>query len=307
MTVWKEYKINVPTAYAELTSVLLIELGSDGAIIRDRDTYECQPTASWDEIWELHAEDFPTMGAEVLGYYDADDEHILAAIQSSLEREQIPYASIQSKEIHEEDWAYEWEKYYHAIPVGEQFLIVPIWEKQDYADSDRNILYMDPGLAFGTGNHETTQLSIEALTHFIRGGETVFDVGTGSGILSLAAASLGALEIYAYDYDEQAVRSAKHNMALNNLKANIYIEQNDLLNDVTDKADIIVANILAPLIKRLTPQASKRLNPGGIYIVSGILKTQKDEIIGQMEKEGLDVLGYDQLGDWVAIFAKIDK
>lgn len=304
MTVWKEYKVSVPSQYADLTSSLLIELGSSGTAIRDRYTYDQQPNFQMDEVWELSADDFPAIGAEVSGFYEMGSDHILAQIQNGLSRYQIPYENIQSKEINEEEWAYEWEKYYHAIPVGDEFLIVPIWEKDDHEDEEKQLLYMDPGLAFGTGSHETTQLSIQALERVIKGGETVFDVGTGSGILSLVAASLGASEFFAYDYDVQAVRSARHNIGLNHLDATFHIEKNDLLADVSGQADVIVANILAPLIKRLTSQVSPLLKNNGFYIVSGILKKQQAEIEEQLVQEGLQVVETQEMNEWVVILAQ---
>lgn len=302
MTEWKEFKIHVPEEYAQLTVAILFELGSVGTAERDSHSYPSSPTDEQDTIWDLKTEDFPLTGVIVTGYFDRSMDK--AKIKRSLKAEGIPYATIQSAVIAEDDWIHEWEKYYHTIPVSDQFLIVPIWEKETNNSADRSLLYMDPGLAFGTGNHPTTQLSILALEKVISGGETVFDVGTGSGILTIVAASLGAKRISAYDIDPQAVRSAKHNIKLNDLSSDIRILENDLLNGVRGQADIIVANILAPMIEKLTPQVAPLLKVGGVYIVSGILKQQADRIIKAIQIEGLQVTDASEMGDWVAITAK---
>lgn len=302
MTEWKEFKIHVPEEYAQLTVAILLELGSSGTAERDSHSYPPLPTDEQDTIWDLKTDDFPLAGVIVTGYFDRSMDK--EKIERSLKAEAIPYATIQSALIAEDDWVNEWEKYYHTIPVSDQFLIVPIWEKETNNSTDRSLLYMDPGLAFGTGNHPTTQLSILALEKVISGGEAVFDVGTGSGILTIVAASLGAKWITAYDVDPQAVRSAKRNIALNDLSSDIRVLENDLLNGVRGQADIIVANILAPLIEKLTPQVEPLLKLGGVYIVSGILKQQADRIINAIQIEGLQVTDVSEMGDWVAITAK---
>lgn len=304
MTVWKEFRVNAAAEYGDLIADILIQLGSPGVSMKDRYTYDQQPERYLDTIWELDESKFPAEGVIVIAYFEATSDITKETIKEALNQDKIPYQKILSKQVAEEDWAYEWEKYYHAIPVGDEFLIVPIWQKDEHRDEDRKILYMDPGLAFGTGNHETTQLSIAALVEAVSGGETVLDVGTGSGILTIAVASLGASKIFAYDIDEQAVQSAQRNIALNDLSAEITVSKNSLLEGVDQKADIIVANILAPLIKEMMADAYKLLETGGYFIASGILTSQASEICELLEKNGFKETKVESSGEWVAIIAR---
>jgi ribosomal protein L11 methyltransferase len=218
---------------------------------------------------------------------------------------------IELKDVYDEDWADEWKKYFKPIRVSERLTIKPTWES--YVSSpDELIIELDPGMAFGTGTHETTTLCLRTLEHVIRGGEDVIDVGTGSGILSIAAIKLGAKHVLALDLDPVAVSSAKENSALNGLQDKITVRQSDLLqaiqtDDVLGVAlpvQIVVANILAEIIIYFVDDVYKALQSGGTYIASGIITAKEQLVEEAMVKSGFTVTDkfYDQ--NWAAIVAR---
>lgn len=164
------------------------------------------------------------------------------------------------------------EKYYHPVKISEKFTIVPTWEEYTPVHTDELIIEMDPGMAFGTGTHLTTVLCIQALERYVKKGDSVVDVGTGTGILSIASAMLAADRVEAYDLDPVAVESARLNSKLNKVADRIDIKQNNLLDGIAGEKDVIVANILAEVILRFTKQAYDLLKEGGYFITSGIIQ-----------------------------------
>lgn len=167
------------------------------------------------------------------------------------------------------------EKYYHPVKISERFTIVPTWENYEKVSTDELIIELDPGMAFGTGTHPTTVMSLQALERTVKAGDTVIDVGTGSGVLSIGAALLGASNVQALDLDEVAVRSARENIELNQVGNVVTVGQNNLLQGIEGPVDIVVANILAEVIVRFVDDAAKVLKPGGMFITSGIISAKK--------------------------------
>ena len=194
--------------------------------------------------------------------------------------------TIETVGVSEEDWAESWKQYYHPIKLG-SVVIVPAWEKYDAAPGEA-VVRMDPGMAFGTGTHETTRLVIGLLEKYIKNGYRILDVGCGSGILSICAAKLGASACYAYDIDPVAVRVARENIA-DNKTDNVYCDVSDLLSGVNRecKYDIVCANIVADIILRMAPDVGELINPGGLLFVSGIIDERADEVL-----DALRALGY---------------
>lgn len=185
--------------------------------------------------------------------------------------------------VSDEDWANSWKKYYHPIKAGEKIVIVPAWEEYDKKDGEL-ILRMDPGMAFGAGTHETTRLVIKEIENYIKPEDKVLDVGTGSGILSIAASLLGASSVNAYDIDPTAVRIAKENAAENGCK-NITVGVSDLLSGVEKKQyDLICANIVADIIIRMSRDLCDYAHSGTVFIASGILTERRDEVLDAMKK-----------------------
>ena len=210
---------------------------------------------------------------------------------------------ISAEGVSEDDWAENWKKYYKPISLG-RVTVVPAWE--EYAPKEGEIIVrMDPGMAFGTGTHETTRLVMRILQDVVKGGERVLDVGTGSGILSICASKLGAKDIYAYDIDPVAVRVAKENTLADGCD-NITVGVSDLLKDVDRREPygICVANIVADIILRMLPDIGALLLPGAPLILSGIIAPRKEDVIAAAAAVGFFVEREETENDWVALLVR---
>ena len=208
---------------------------------------------------------------------------------------------VETEGVEQEDWQNGWRKYYHPMEIGQRLAVVPSW--QEY-DTDRVKLILDPGLAFGTGGHETTSLCMEALDERVTGGERVLDIGTGSGILAIAALKLGAAVAEGVDIDPVAVRTAGENAALNGVQDKLTVLVGDLSDKASGKYDIITANIVANAILSLAPAVPGLMAEGATFIASGIIDSRKDEVIAGLEKAGLAVVEVKEKRGWECIVCK---
>ncbi|HGD2937848.1 TPA: 50S ribosomal protein L11 methyltransferase, partial [Streptococcus agalactiae] len=214
--------------------------------------------------------------------------------------------NLDSQELVEEDWADNWKKYYEPARITHDLTIVPSWTDYE-AKAGEKIIKLDPGMAFGTGTHPTTKMSLFALEQVLRGGETVIDVGTGSGVLSIASSLLGAKDIYAYDLDDVAVSVAQENIDMNPAAENIHVAAGDLLKGAHQEADVIVANILADILIHLTDDAYRLVRDGGYLIMSGIISEKWDMVRESAEKAGFFLETHMVQGEWNAcVFKKTD-
>lgn len=311
MADWKEYSIYINEDAEDSVSEILMEAGSTGVSIVSRIDFEAMPEADSNLLWELDEKKFPKEGIIVKAYFDLED--ITANFHQNLHEKLdalkdldlgVEDYTVETASIKNEDWENNWKEYYHPVPVTRYLTIVPEWEDYESTTSEEQLIVMDPGLAFGTGTHPTTQLSIQALETVMRGGEVIADVGTGSGVLTIASSLLGASEVYAYDLDEMAVGSARSNIELNDLSAKIQVEENNLLEGVDLEVDIVVANILTHILIQLLPDAMRVLNDGGYFITSGIIVDKKEEMIKALEKEGFEIQQLNQMKDWLGIIAR---
>ena len=311
MTEWKEFEVHINKEAEDSVIEILMNLGSAGVNIVDRNDFETLPEYGFDTLWELDEKKFPEEGVIVKGYFEIDTvksgfEKKLHGTIDALKKFQLSIDgySVRSATVADTDWNEKWKEYYHSVPLTRYLTIVPEWKEYEKRTLEEQLIILDPGLAFGTGTHPTTQLSVQALEMEMRGGEVVVDVGTGSGVLTIASSLLGAKKVYAYDLDEIAVQSAKNNIELNDLAAEIIVEENNLLKDVTIEADLIVANILAPIIVQLIPDALRVLKPGGLFIASGIIFDQKDKVVSALADAGFKLKQINQMKDWFAIIAQ---
>ena len=311
MTVWKEYSVWVNKEAEGSVSEILMDLGSNGVSIVDRSDFKTLPEYGFDMLWELDENKFPTEGVVLKGYFDIEqmDNSFEKTLHQKLEALKgldlgINNYTVESVTLEDSDWNEKWKEFYHAVPVTRYLTIVPEWEEYEKKNKDEQLIVMDPGLAFGTGTHPTTQLCVQALETVLRGDEVILDVGTGSGVLTIASALLGTEKIYAYDLDDMAVQAAKNNIALNDLSADIKVQENNLLKDVIIEADVVVANILAGIIVNLIPDAERLLKPGGLFISSGILAEQKEEMVENITEHGFKIKQINQMEDWIVIIAE---
>ena len=235
--------------------------------------------------------------------YLAPDENpaeVLPLFKERLEASGIPY-ELATNGVEQEDWQNAWKKYYHAMDIGKRLAIVPGWEQYD---TDRTAITMDPGMAFGTGTHETTALCLEVLDERVRGGERVLDIGTGSGILAIAALKLGAAAAEGVDIDPMCVRTAGENAVRNGVEDRLTV----LVGDLSDKAsgvyDLITANIVAAAILSLAPHVPALLAPGAVFIASGIIDTRKEEVLAGLRAAGLEPFDVREKRGWVCIVCR---
>lgn len=235
--------------------------------------------------------------AKIHIYIDPEDniDEAVSFLKERLNAADIDY-TIDLSNVREDDWLNNWRKYFKPMPVGERLLINPSW----YTDTDpegRAVLNIDPGLAFGTGKHETTRLCMEALERYVNKGSKVLDVGCGSGILGIAAVLLGADSAFGVDIDETAVRTANENARINGVRGSFTAIAGDLVDKVTEKYDIVVANIVADAIIALSASVPRFMTDDAVYIVSGIIDARADDVKNAV-KDSFDIVEENTLGGW---------
>jgi len=243
--------------------------------------------------------------AAVSVYVPADkpSEHYTIFIKEKLDALKIEY-SLELFALNEEDWAESWKQYYKPIEIGNRLVVVPMWEKYD-AKADKVIVKMDPGMAFGTGTHETTRLCATLLEKYVTPSTTMLDVGCGSGILAICASKLGAKQCYAYDIDPVAVKVAKENVKDNDCN-NIECDVSDLLKGVKDgKYDVITANIVADIIIRMLPDISKFMHDKTVLVISGIIDERCDDVNKSINENGFIKVEEIHENGWCAISLKL--
>jgi ribosomal protein L11 methyltransferase len=309
---WSEISIHTTAEAVEAVSNLLYEMGANGVVIEDPEVLHRDWDTPFGEIYQLSPDDFPDEGVFVKAYLPMDSSQLVDVLDEL--KEQLSHltdygldigkGTIAVNDVHEDEWAHAWKKYYKPVDVSERMTIKPVWEAYEPKRPDEIIIEMDPGMAFGTGTHPTTILCLRALEKYLQPGDRVYDVGTGTAILSIAAVKLGADHVLAMDLDEVAVRSAEANIELNGVHERITVRQNNLLDGVDEQVDLVVANILAEVIVRFTDDVYRVLKPGGVFIASGIIAAREADVKAAMEASGLELVETIFIDDWVAIVAK---
>lgn len=308
---WSEISIHTTQEAVEAISNILHEAGAGGVVIEDPFDLTKERDTTFGEIYELNPDDYPDEGVIIKAYLPVNSflgetvKEIKQAINNlMLYNIDIGRNKITISEVNEEEWATAWKKYYNPVKISQKFTIVPTWELYEPVSSDEFIIELDPGMAFGTGTHPTTVMCIQALEKCVRSGDEVIDVGTGSGILSIAAAMLGAKSVQALDLDPVAVDSAKLNVKLNKVQNVVSVAQGNLLDSVKEPADIIVANLLAEIILRFVDDAYRLLKQDGYFITSGIIQAKKQEVKDGLIEAGFVVEETLVMEDWVALIAR---
>ena len=308
---WSEIAIHTTNEATEAVANIFYEAGASGVIIEDSAEPDKVRENLYGEIVELDRNDFPSEGVIVKAYLPVNSFLIetMKEIEDSIDA--LPgfgldmgLNKIKTAEVDDEDWATAWKKYYHPVKISGRFTIVPTWEDYTPVDSDELIVELDPGMAFGTGTHPTTVMCMQALEKYVKLDDTVVDVGTGSGVLSIGAAMLGAKSVHALDLDPVAVTAAKENIALNKVEDIIEVTQGNLLESIDFAPEVIIANILAEVIVTFSQDAANLLPEGGLFIVSGIIEEKRDMVKEDLLAKGFEIVESVLMEDWVAIIAQ---
>ena len=313
---WMEIVIHTTTMGADIVSEMLMEVGAVGTMIEDR--YDVTSSKKEDGMWDLIDEEvLARMSEDVLvkAYFKDDmsaQETRLLVQEKLADIKRIDMGfdmgslTIENNAVREQDWAENWKKYYKPFRAGERLVIKPSWEAYEEKENDL-VLELDPGMAFGTGTHETTYMCMEQLEKYVTPGCKTIDVGCGSGILGLAAAKLGSSDVLAIDLDELAVKVAKENTEKNGLADKVRVVHGDLLEKADEMADVIVANIIADVICFLCGPAKKHLLPGGTFICSGIIREREEDVQNALAAAGYEVCNRLDKGSWVCLAAKVKQ
>lgn len=308
---WSEVCIHTTSEAMEPIANILHEADVGGLVIEDPLDLVKERSTFFGEIYELNPNKYPIDGIYMKIYLPVDHllenkiEEIRHAIDQLLDHGiDLGANKITQDEINEVDWETAWKKYYKPVKISERITIVPTWEEYKISAHDELIIELDPGMAFGTGTHPTTVLSIRALEDYVTHDDLVIDVGCGSGVLSIAAGLLGARKVHAYDLDDIAVKSTALNVELNHLQDKIIAKPNNLLHDIDVEADIIVSNILAEIIVKFVQDAWNNLKPAGFFITSGIIDKKKQLVIDELEHCGFNIIEINEIENWVCIVAQ---
>lgn len=313
---WKSFRLKTTTQAEDIVSSMLADLGVEGVQIEDKIPLTAADKEQMfvDILPETEADD----GIAYLSFYleeYADTESILKNVRQELEEMSefmdLGECSIEESETEDVDWVNNWKQYFHQFYVDD-ILIIPSWEDVKPEDEDKMVIHIDPGTAFGTGMHETTQLCIRQIRKHVTQDTEILDVGCGSGILGMLALKFGAKHSVGTDLDPCAIDATYENMEVNGISKDQYeVMIGNIIDDkaVQDKVgyecyDIVVANILADVLVALTPVIVNQLKKGGIYITSGIIDDKEETVVEAVKKAGLEVLEVTYQGEWVSVTAR---
>ncbi|HBT19190.1 MAG TPA: 50S ribosomal protein L11 methyltransferase [Clostridiaceae bacterium] len=311
MSTWNEIKLVMHEDDLEYIQGILYTMDVKGVSIEDpRDILgREQGPLTWD-FADINIFEYGKDKAVVKAYFNihVDVQEVVKEIEDKIKEAKsfgVPFHGYEifQEEVHEKDWANEWKKYYKPTKIGERFVVKPLWEEYEKEEHEI-ILHMDPGMAFGTGTHETTRMCLAAIETYMKKDTVVFDIGTGSGILAIGASKLGAKEVIGVDLDMVAVDSAKENVSYNDL-TNVQILHGNLMDVVEGKAQIIVANIIAEIIVVLVKDVKKMLEKEGVFIASGIIKEKESMVREALQKEGFTVKEVRYDGEWVCMISQV--
>lgn len=306
---WLQMRVHSAREATEAISNIFHEAGASGVAIEDRQDIKKTWDAPFGEMVSMNADDYPDEGVITKAYFSACTsnqkfEKMKADIYA-LPSYGIDGGALQITvtEIDEEDWANAWKTYYHPVQASPSITIVPEWQSYEPGHGEQ-IVKLNPGMAFGTGMHPTTKMCVRALDKVIQPGDKMIDVGTGSGVLSIAAAKLGASSVNALDLDEVAVQNAKYNVSLNQVETIIQVRPNHLLDQVTGPVDLLVGNLLTEIILRFPNEAARVLKTGGYFIASGIIKANAQKVIDTLLSSGFVIEETLEDENWTALIAQ---
>lgn len=306
---WCEISIQTSHEAVELIAEIFRDLGASGVVIEDPELVNDYITSGkWDytdipiakETEVVVEKAYLPVNGELEGRIQTLQQEIKALESRGVN---TAPAVLTTAELQDEDWSDTWKQYYHTEKPGERVVIKPTWEEY-VPKGDEVVIELDPGAAFGTGTHATTSMCIRQLEKLVKPGMTVFDVGTGSGILSIISAKLGAKNIQAVDYDDSVLKIVEENLEQNNVQDIISVAQSDLMQNVHGKAELVIANIIADIIIRLFDQLDEHLEQGGTLLTSGIIEDRIEDVLAAAEKHGYGVVERLENKGWACITFK---
>ena len=316
---WNQFRLKTTTEAEDIVSSMLNDLGIEGVQIEDRIplTQQDKEQMFVDILPDIPEDD----GTAYLTFYldqDVDTARILGEVRQELEDMRnyvdVGECTIEESETEDVDWVNNWKKYFHQFYIDD-ILVIPSWEDVKTEDSDKMVIHIDPGTAFGTGMHETTQLCIRALRKYTKKDALVLDVGCGSGILGKLALKFGAGHSIGTDLDPCAIDATHENMEVNGIGKDQYeVMIGNIIDDKAvqdqvgyEKYDIVAANILADVLVPLTPVIVHQMKPGAVYITSGIIDDKEEVVVEAVKAAGLTVLEVNHQGEWVSVVAKKEE
>ena len=306
---WCEISIQTSHEAVELIAEIFRDLGASGVVIEDPELVNDYITSGkWDytdipiakETEVVVEKAYLPVNGELEGRIQTLQQEIKALESRGVN---TAPAVLTTAELQDEDWSDTWKQYFHTEKPGERVVIKPTWEEYEPQD-DEVVIELDPGAAFGTGTHATTSMCIRQLEKLVKPGMTVFDVGTGSGILSIISAKLGATNIQAVDYDDSVLKIVEENLEQNNVQDIISVAQSDLMQNVHGKAELVIANIIADIIIRLFDQLDEHLEEDGTLLTSGIIEDRIDDVIDAADAHGYQVVKRLENKGWACIAFK---
>ena len=313
---WKQFRLKTTTQAEDIVSSMLADLGIEGVQIEDKIplTEQDKEQMFVDILPDIPDDD----GTAYLTFY-LDEEEDVAPVLMNVRKEledmraflDVGECTIEESETEDVDWVNNWKQYFHQFYIDD-ILVIPSWEKVKPEDSDKMVIHIDPGTAFGTGMHETTQLCIRALKKYVTSETEILDVGCGSGILGMLALKFGAKHSLGTDLDPCAIDATHENMEVNGIRKDQYeVMIGNIIDDKAvqdavgyEKYDIVTANILADVLVPLTPVIIHQMKKGGIYITSGIIDEKEETVVEAVKAAGLEVLEVNHQGEWVSVVAR---
>ena len=313
---WNQFRLKTTTEAEDIVSSMLADLGIEGVQIEDKIplTQSDKEQMFVDILPDIPEDD----GCAYLTFYldeDVDKQELLLKVRQELEEMRsylnVGECTIEESQTEDVDWVNNWKQYFHQFYIDD-ILVIPSWENVEAKDSDKMVIHIDPGTAFGTGMHETTQLCIRQLKKYVTEDTEILDVGCGSGILGMLALKFGAKHSVGTDLDPCAIDATYENMDNNGISRDQYevmigniIDDKEVQDKVGyEKYDIVAANILADVLVPLTPVIILQLKKGGIYITSGIIEDKEEVVVEAVKKAGLEVLEVNHQGEWVSVTAR---
>lgn len=313
---WKQFRLKTTTQAEDIVSSMLADLGIEGVQIEDKIplTEQDKEQMFVDILPDIPDDD----GTAYLTFY-LDEEEDVAPVLMNVRKEledmraflDVGECTIEESETEDVDWVNNWKQYFHQFYIDD-ILVIPSWEKVKPEDSDKMVIHIDPGTAFGTGMHETTQLCIRALKKYVTSETEILDVGCGSGILGMLALKFGAKHSLGTDLDPCAIDATHENMEVNGIRKDQYeVMIGNIIDDTAvqdavgyEKYDIVAANILADVLVPLTPVIIHQMKPGAVYITSGIIEDKENVVVEAVKAAGLEVLEANHQGEWVSVVAR---